>query len=355
MRSGGRALRLFFVGLAAFTTGHCARVTGTEPVAVSGVAFFSMPWQVKVARLPAGLSTRQLQSALQKRLDATNAVLSTYQSETELMRFNRAPVGRWVSTGAMLTSALRQAQEVSVATNGAYDITVAPLVNLWGFGPGVARGRGRRVPTRAEIAAAKSKIGYRFVEVDAARRRARRRAPVSIDLSSVGEGVAVEEMADGLRALGIRDFLIAVAGVLRSSGARPDGRPWRLAVERPDGSGAAERLLALKEGVISTSGSYRNYFERDGVRYSHTIDPSSGRPITHRGVSLTVVFPPATDATLADAWATALNVLGPERGLPVAEERGIAAYYIEKVPSGFRARYSSQFRQYLEQTPRPDP
>ena len=323
---------------------HCAP-GGSRPISVSGLAFFSMPWQVKVARLPAGVSQSGLRALLQKRLDATNAVLSTYQPNTELMRFNRAPIGQWVRTGPMLTAAFSTALAVSVATNGAYDLTVGPLVNLWGFGPG---GRARKVPSPEEVAAAKAAIGYRFVEVDVRGKRARRLRPVSIDLSSVGEGVAVEELAAALTSLGISDFLIAVAGVLRSNGKKRDGQPWRLAVERPDASGAPERILKLGAGIVSTSGSYRNYFEQDGVRYSHTIDPFTGRPIVHRGVSVTVVFPPESQATAADAWATALNVLGPQRGLRVAEKRGIAAYYIEKTEGGFVPRYSSAFAKYLE-------
>lgn len=333
---------------AALLSAGCALLTRPEamkdPVTLAGVAYYSMPWQVKVARLPEGMSEQALQRMLQTRLDVANSVLSTYQPDTELMRFNRAPVGDWVSVSPLLLRAVTRALQVSQASAGRYDITVAPLVNLWGFGPG---GRRDRVPGEAEIAAARARVGWQHLDVDVAGSALRRRQAVSLDLSSVGEGVAVDDLAQALTALGVQDYLVSVAGSLRSHGLRPDGKPWRLAIERPDGSGQVEQVLTLRQGAISTSGSYRNYFERDGVRYSHTIDPASGRPISHRGVSVTVVFPDGEDDTLADAWATALNVLGPDAGLALAEVQGLAVYYIERSDTGFHARHSTAFRPYL--------
>lgn len=322
----------------------CSLSERPQPATLSGVAYFSMPWQVKVTDLPEGLTAAQLQMQLQQRLDAANSVLSTYQPDTELMRFNRAPTATWVPLSPLLQRAVSRALQVSAATAGAYDITVAPLVNLWGFGP---QARPERMPSTDEIAAARRQVGWQHLELDATGQRLRKQAAVSMDLSSVGEGAAVDDLAGYLETLGIHDYLVAVAGSLRSKGLRPDGQPWRMAIERPDGSGAAEQVLNLKAGAISTSGSYRNYFERDGVRYSHTIDPATGRPITHRGVSVTVVSPTGDDDTLADAWATALNVLGPERGLALAQQRGMAVYYIERTEAGFQARYSQAFKPYL--------
>lgn len=318
---------------------------GAAPVTLAGVAYFSMGWQVRVGELPPGMSAHALQQRLQARLDAANAVLSTYQPDTELMRFNQAPVGQWVRVSPLLRHALERALWVSAVTQGRYDVTVAPLVNLWGFGP---EPRLERVPSAAEIEAVRARVGWRHLELDAARSSLRRMALVSMDLSSVGEGVAVDDLAATLEALGVRDYLVAVAGTLRSRGLHPDGKPWRLAIERPDGSGLPEQVLVFPAGAISTSGSYRNYFERDGVRYSHTMDPLSGRPVTHRGVSVTVVLPEGEgDSTLADAWATALNVLGPDAGLALATRHGLAVYYIERAGDGFRVRHSPAFTAYL--------
>ena len=327
-----------------------AKQAETPTIRVSGLAYRSMAWQVSLAALPANMSKEQLQATLQKRLDAANDVLSTYQSTTELMRFNRASVGSWHDISPTLQHALSRALPVSaqmaslsVAAN-AYDITVAPLVNLWGFGP---TGKVATVPSDAAIAHAKTNVGWQYVQLESKLNRAQKLKAVSIDLSSVGEGAAVDELSAALQELGINDYLISVAGTLKSRGQRADGSAWRIAIERPDGSGGAEQLVALGEGSLSTSGSYRNFFERNGVHYSHTIDARTGKPITHSGVSVTVISPVATDATLADAWATALNVLAPDVALSVADTLGLAIYVIERKDGSFVARHSAAFKEYL--------
>lgn len=311
---------------------------------VSGLAFFSMSWQVQVTDLPATVTREQLQRRLQDRLDTVNAVLSSYQPDTEVMRFNRQPPDLWVTISPLLSRGIAHAQSVSRETQGAYDITVAPLVNLWGFGPEARR---ERVPTAAAIAAAQKQVGWQHLQFKPSERLLRKDRQLTLDLSSIGEGLAVDELSAELQSMGIHHALIAVAGTLRSIGTGPDGKPWPVAIERPDGSGAAETRLMLAAGVVSTSGSYRNYFERDGVRYSHTIDPASGRPITHKGVSATVVFSKAEDAALADAWATAFNVLGPDRGLALATRKGMAVCYLEMTNSGLRRRISPAMRPLL--------
>ena len=309
---------------------------------VSGLAFFSMPWQVQVTDLPANITREQLQRRLQDRLDAVNAVLSTYQPDTEVMRFNRQPPGAWVAISPLLNRGIARAQAVSRETQGAYDITIAPLVNLWGFGP---EAKPERVPTAAAIAEARKQVGWQHLHVNGSALSKDRQ--LTLDLSSIGEGLAVDELAAELERMGVRNALIAVAGTLRSIGTGPNDQPWFVAIERPDGSGKAEVRLMLAAGVVSTSGSYRNYFERDGVRYSHTIDPATGRPITHKGVSVTVVFPNGTDAALADAWATAFNVLGPDRGLALATRKSMAVCYLEMSGTGLRRRISPAMRPLL--------
>lgn len=330
----------------------CCSQSPVPATRVSGLAFFSMPWQVQIADLPATITREQLQQRLQDRLDAANAVLSTYQSDTEVMRFNRQPPGAWVAISPLLSRGIARAQWVSRETQGAYDISIAPLVNLWGFGP---EARPERVPTAAAIAAAQKQVGWQHLQLKASERLLRKDRPLMLDLSSIGEGLAVDELAAELQSLGIRHALIAVAGTLHSIGSGPGGQPWPVAIERPDGSGAAEARLMLAAGIVSTSGSYRNYFERDGVRYSHTIDPATGRPITHKGVSVTVVLPEGqagaagspADSALADAWATAFNVLGPDRGLALATRKGMAVCYLEMTDAGLRRRVSPAMRPLL--------
>ena len=334
------AFVVFMSGLLA-----CCPQPSRQVMRVSGIAFFSMPWQVQVVDLPKTVTREQLQKRLQARLDATNAVLSTYQPDTEVMRFNRQPPDAWVAISPLLSRGIERALWVSRETQGAYDITVAPLVNLWGFGP---EARPERVPSAAAIAEARQQVGWQHLQLRASQRLLHKDRSLALDLSSIGEGLAVDELAAELQRMGVRHALIAVAGTLRSIGNSPAHKPWSMAIERPDGSGEAEVKLKVATGVVSTSGAYRNYFERDGVRYSHTIDPATGRPITHKGVSVTVVFPGAEDAALADAWATAFNVLGPDRGLTLAARQGMAVCYLEMTDSGLRRRISPAMRPLLQ-------
>lgn len=331
----------FLLMLNSLLLAGCSLSDRAEPVQLSGQAFHSMAWSVKFAALPDGKDAATAQAELQQLLDAANAVLSTYQDDTELMRFNRSAAGEWVTVSPMLFNAVREAQAVSVATDGRYDVTVGPLVNLWGFGPDAVP---VTTPDAAAIAAARARVGYQKVTMDASRRALRHEAGVQLDLSSVGEGVAVDALVARLAAWGVRDYLVSVAGCSRAQGKRPDGRDWVLAIEKPDGSGGVQQLLKLGSRSLSTSGSYRNYHEIEGVRYSHTIDPATGQPIRHKGVSVSVI---SSEATRADAWATALNVLGPDAGHALAEARRIPAYFIFHTDKGPAVRYTSAFRSFL--------
>lgn len=319
----------------------CSLSEKTQPVVLSGIAFHSMTWTVKLAALPDGKDAATARAELQQLLEVANAVLSTYQADTELMRFNGAPAGQWVAVSPLLFNAVREAQAVSVATGGRYDVTVGPLVNLWGFGPDAVP---VNAPDAAAIAAARARMGYQKVALDASRRAMKHEADVQMDLSSVGEGVAVDALAARLATWGVRDYLVSVAGCSRAQGKRPDGRDWVLAIEASDGSGGVQQVLRLANRSVSTSGSYRNYREIDGVRYSHTLDPATGQPIRHKGVSVTVV---SGEAARADAWATALNVLGPDEGHALAESRQIPAYFIYHTDKGPAVRYTTAFRSFL--------
>lgn len=341
-----RVFLIFFLFMASLLFAGCSVSEKPAPVAMQGMAFHSMVWGVKLTALPAGHDAVRLQAELQAILDAVNAVLSTYQADTELMHFNRAPVGEWVSVSPMLFNAVRQAQVVSAATQGRYDVTIGPLVDLWGFGPGAVPAQ---VPAPGDIARARAHVSWGKVSLDGGKTAMRREADVQLDLSSVGEGVAVDALSTHLEGLGVHDYMVSVAGCSRVQGKKPDGAHWVIAIEKPDGSGQPQQVLELADKVISTSGSYRNYHEIAGRRYSHTIDPATGQPITHHGVSVSVIG--SADTVSTDAWATALNVLGPEQGFMLAEARGIPAYFIVHTDKGLAVRYTSAFRPYLPPTP----
>lgn len=338
------SMRWFVLGISLLLAGCSVSDSPATPITVGGTAFYSMAWMVKLDQLPAGKHADVIERDLQAVLDKANHVLSTYQADTELMRFNQAAENQWVSVSPMLLNAVSTAMQVSAKTAGRYDVTVGPLVNLWGFGPNAVPSH---TPTAKQLDAARKNVGWVAVQIDHTVHRLLKTKSVQLDLSSVGEGVAVDALAAQLQAWGVKGYMISVAGCTRVQGSKADGKPWVIAIEKPDGSGGVQQVLQLKDQVISTSGSYRNYREIDGVRYSHTIDPATGSPIRHKGVSVSVVLPAQRGTTLADAWATALNVLGPDEGFELAESLGMMAYFIRHTEKGPVVRYTTRFQDVL--------
>lgn len=288
-----------------------------------------------------------LQARIEAELEAVNAAMSTYLPDSEISRFNaraaaaQEPVS--LRLGPAMAQVLDRALAIGDATGGAYDVTVGPLVELWGFGAG----GGREVPpTDAEIAAARARVGAGRLEWDAATRRLRAPPGLRLDLSSIAKGYAVDRLVRVLGEAGVQRMLVEIGGELRAQGERPGGGPWRLAVESP--RPAAQRFigaLAVEDAAVATSGDYRNYFEVDGERYSHLVDPRSGRPVSHDLVSVTVIHP---QCMVADAWATALIVLGREEALRLAQQRQLAALLVARDGEELALDYTPQFAGYLQ-------
>lgn len=311
------------------------------PIDAFGIAFNSMSWHARLRVLPPGMTQSDLQRRLQQRLDELDAILSTWRADSELSHLNRAPVGSAVAVSATLFDAIDKANRVSALTSGAYDITVSPLVNLWGFGPHKVS---NRVPSDAEISLARQRVGWQQLVLNQAQKTVTRLADVEMDLSSVGEGVACDELAALLAQLGVENYSLSVAGAVLTNGTRADGMPWQIAVEKPDATGAIQHRLNVRDVAMASAGSYRNYRELDGMRFSHIIDARNGLPITHNGVQVTVITQGASmDATYADALDTALEVLGPAEGFALAEKLHIAALFIEKTEHGFVESPTSAF------------
>ncbi|WP_020210380.1 FAD:protein FMN transferase [Gilvimarinus chinensis] len=286
-----------------------------------------------------GFEQAELQKTIDDELEIINQVMSTYIDDSELMQFNRAPVNEWMHLSEPLMEVLNIGEDVSQRSEGAFDVTVGPLVNLWGFGPEM---RPEVVPTDDQLAEALALTGHDKLQLDVT--RARRTAPIFVDLSALGKGYGVDWIAKVLQGRGFNNFMVEIGGEVRVAGVSPRGTPWRIAVEQPSALGGSARLaIELDNKSVATSGDYRNYFEVDGVRYSHTIDPATGRPITHNLASVTVI---ADTAAHADAWATALNVLGPEKGLALANAEQLAVYMIVKENGGFTDLRSVTFSQY---------
>lgn len=271
-------------------------------------------------------------------LERIVAKMSTYDATSELGRFNRH---RATTPFAMSSDTLRVfdiACDVSEASGGAFDVTVAPSVDAWGFGPD----KHCYVPPEDVTRAARSSIGFRGVTIDRVSQTiAKRSADIRADLSGIAKGYGVDVASRALDALGFDRYLMEIAGEIRTKGANADGRAWQIAIERPDAvPQRAYRIVPIADRAISTSGDYRIYFEQDGRRYCHEIDPTTGAPIAHSLASVSVV---AAESARADAWATALFVLGPDRGYALAATHGLAAHFIVRDRGGFVERSTPAF------------
>ena len=287
---------------------------------------------------------KQLKQAIDQQLRLINQQMSTWQDDSELSRLNAVPAGQWTAVSANLFDVLMTSTELSWLSNGAFDITVEPLVKLWGFGKG-----GKpltELPEPQQINERLEQVGFDLIGFDLENNSVQKQRPVIINLSSIAKGFAVDKVAELLEFAGYEDFMVEIGGELRLKGSSPRGTPWRIAIEEPraHGFGEINRAVVLSDAAIATSGDYRNYFEKDGKRYSHTIDPKTGYPISHKLASVTVI---ADSATYADGLATAINVMGPEAGLKLAKEQNFAVYMLLKTDAGFEAVYTEAFQAYL--------
>lgn len=267
---------------------------------------------------------QELAKLVHEALSAVDHAMSTYKPKSELSRFNDGPGETDVTLSPGMVEVLRVAFDVHQRSGGAFDVTVGPLVERWGFG---ARGKPKALPSEAEIAQLRAALGMKHLgfEPEAATLR-KDRAELRVDLSAVAKGYGVDQAAQAIAAAGYADYLVEVGGEVLVAGRTEAGRPWRLAVERPSpDERAVHEVIELEGGALATSGDYRNFTIVDGERYSHTIDPTTGRPVEHRLASVSVV---ARTCAEADALATALNVLGPERGLELARQEGLAALFL---------------------------
>lgn len=294
-------------------------------------------YSVKITDLSSPIDPKTLELGIARLLESVNGLISTYRNDSDLSGFNRNPSTEWVEVPAELVTVLEEAHRVSELSGGAFDVTVGPLVKLWGFGSGNEE---PQVPPTSQIQTVRKKVGYRLVHTRRSPPALKKDRPeLSIDPSAIGEGYGVDRLAGFLESLGIHNFLVDIGGEHRVKGHSPSDTPWRIGIERP-GESRLQRVIELESGAVATSGDYRNYFEQDGQRYPHLIDPRTGRPITHRLVSVTVI---AQTAMRADALATALMVLGPEQGFLLAEREQLAALLIVKSPEGFVEKATTRF------------
>lgn len=284
------------------------------------------------------LQIEQLQPLIDEQLELVNNQMSTYRPQSELSLFNKAQHKQPVSPATI--KVVSKALQIAEQTDGAFDVTVGPLVNLWGFGPDK---KPSKVPSDSLIKTTQAKVGSQYLSIQD-KQLVKAKPELYVDLSSIAKGYGVDVIAEFLESKGIVNYLVDIGGELRVHGTKDKGAQWTLAIEKPESGQNVQRLLHIGDNAIATSGDYRNYFESDGIRYSHTIDPKTGKPISHKLASVTVIN---KSSMVADAYATAITVLGPEKGLNFAKQHQLAVFLLVKTDTGFSESFTEQFTPYL--------
>lgn len=336
-----RRRHLLLGGLGSLALAGCGEHR-SSPALADGVRRFSGETMGTVFNLKladAAIDQRLAQTAadaVAAAFDGVNRRMSIYLADSELSRFNAHDATTPLPLSADLFAVLAAARETSTLTAGAFDVTVAPLVHAWGFGPN----KRRHVPQASLVDVQRASVDYRALQLDAGARSARKvRGNLQADLGGIAKGYGVDLAARALDGLGIQRYMLELGGEVRTRGTNVEGKPWQIGIERPDAwPPRAHYVLPLSGAAMATSGDYRIFFEQDGRRYSHEIDPRSGAPITHRLCSVTVV---TDDCMRADALATGLIVLGLERATALVEAKGLAAYFIVREADGSFSQHSS--------------
>ena len=277
--------------------------------------------------------------------------MSTYIPESELTQINRNNITSRQIISDDLYRVIAEALYVSRLTDGAFDITIGPLVNLWGFGP---MEKDIAIPPNEAIKAELVKTGFKNLDLQPESRSLLKKIPgLYIDLSGIAKGYAVDKVAEYLDNSGYTDYMVEIGGEIRAAGLNASQQPWNIGIEKPvPGIRSVQRAVPLRNMAMATSGDYRNFFEIDGIRYSHTIDPRTGTPVHHNLISVTVLNP---SASIADALATGLLVLGPVAADKVAQEHNIAAYFMVRNGEGFEESVTPAFKTYLDGGSMQDP
>ena len=326
-------------------------VSGEDESGIHALSGYTMgtTYQLQIVDMPERLTPDEVATevgALLAHLDT--GIFSTYANASELSRFNQHGANVPFIASGELIEVLLLAQSVAELTEGAFDVTVGPLVNLWGFGPVV--NAVENAPPQASIDAVMNTIGYRYLEIDAARSEIRKTREIYVDLSGIAKGYAADQVGGYFDALGVENYFLEIGGELKIKGTKPGGVNWVPAIEAPlDTESRVYEIFSNRGETIGVAGSgdYRNYFEENGVRYSHEIDPRVGWPARH---NLAAAYVIDTTAARADALATAFMVLGLDAGRALAEREGLAAYFIYKTAEAGFANYSTPgFANYLNQ------
>ena len=302
-------------------------------------------WSVKLVA-PRSRGLHALHTGIQGELDRVVAQMSTWESDSDISRYNRTTAGSWQTLPADFWQVLVAARDIAERSDGAFDPSIGPLVALWGFG---AQAGAQRAPDAARLADVGSRCGWHRLQLDMPSHAALQPGGLQLDLSAIAKGYGVDLVSRWLRRVGIDAALVEVGGELHGYGLKPDGQPWRVLVEsEPEEDAGAEyplRVLALNDLAVATSGDRWHHYEHDGVSYSHTLDPRTRAPVTRAAAAVTVID---REAMRADAWATALTVMGAQEGLEFATRHGLAARFVSRGQNGLEETMTAAFQQYLD-------
>jgi thiamine biosynthesis lipoprotein len=321
----------------------CSEAPEPEPLLELSGSTMGTSYHIKLVThspgIPEGASVDDLQRRIDQRLETINGMMSTYLPDSDLSLFNTSDQTDWIPVPAPLIDVVETAQTISIMSEGMFDITVGPLVELWGFGP---EKHAAQPPDAGEIEKTLERVGYKKLEVRVDPPALRKAVPgLHLDLSAIAKGYAVDQIAELLEQSGFERYLVEIGGELRANGSKSGERPWRVAIERPDPNGrSVQSVIELHDQAMATSGDYRNFFEYEGRRYSHTIDPTTGQSVRQQLASVTVL---ADECMIADGLATALLAMGEQAGMELAESHEIAALFIVRTEDGLQVLPSSHF------------
>ncbi len=299
-------------------------------------------YNIKVVATKEQIVGLKLQKQIDDALKQVNQEMSTYIPTSEISQFNQSVSTEAVEVSVGFARVLEESIRLGKLSNGKLDVTVGPLVNLWGFGPDL---RPETVPSDELLIATKKRIGLENLVLDGTK-LSKKIPELYVDLSTIAKGYGVDVIAELIESNGFSNYLVEIGGELRLKGFKHTGELWVVAIEKPlTTERSIQQYIVPKDNAMATSGDYRNYFEADGVRFSHIIDPATGKPIKHNLVSVTVIHP---SSMTADGLSTALMVMGMEQGMAFAIENDIAALFIAKTENGFDEQFTVKFKQYLK-------
>lgn len=328
--------RLFMVCVLLTVLVACAKPG--EPQVFRGDIFGTF-FEISIGAEHTDFDRDGIEAGILATLDEVDRQMSTYRDDSVLNELNWAPLDTPVIVEPELFYVLERSEVIATQSGGSFDHTVGGLVNLWGFG---RDGRVTQRPDEATLQEKLDKVGYHFVILDPDNQTVMRTSDVFIELSAIAKGYGVDAVSNYLHEQGLTNHLVNIGGDIIAYGQRNSEQHWRVGIEAPvDGRQVLQHILPIKDVAMVSSGDYRNYFEQDGVRYSHTIDPTTGEPIAHRLAAVTVMADNATDA---DGYATALMVMGAERGRAFADQHDLAALFVVRSDSGYESVMSARFQ-----------